>query len=333
MAPMGQRRMHQEQQDRETGERQLEPEREAGGERDQEPELQGLGAVEAGAAPLDEHGEGVAHGEQVERQQIDLEPVRRQQRCQRGEREEPAPAPRHRPARVRRRAQERLARHQPGEAETEKKSAMQIAPEHHRQRERQCRRAILLPRPEQHRDPGDQQRQGQEMRTGEEMGQQHQPRQHRQQHGINRHHPAQQRPRQQAERRGCGERRQQRRPVPSQRVIGEREENVGEPFMGDPGRARHGVGERIRVRHGAVSQDPVPGHHLPEDVGIGEDARARRQRHREAEERDQQRPGEADAKARHAQGCRLCHARIAPVAPAAKAAARDELSAWTVKIR
>ena len=112
------------------------------------------------------------------------------------------------------------------------------------------------------------------MRTGEKLRRRHRCRRQGEEQRRQRREVAQQEAQQQRE--GGGDRgsRQHDHAAPTTGLEGHREDDLREPFLGDPGFSQKGKRVAVDCRHSAVVDDPFADRDMPLAVGIGEQRRA-----------------------------------------------------------
>ena len=92
---------------------------------------------------------------------------------------------------------------------------------------------------------------------------------------------------------------------PTPQGPGQRHQDLGQPFLGVPGRAGNSVGEDIRAQHGMVRQHPFPGTDVPIGVAVIQQA-GRESRQRKPRQPRKQGKGHGWGKgARHRIGFRI----------------------------
>jgi hypothetical protein len=177
-----------------------------------------------------------------------------------------------------------------GQRQPEGETAMQVGPERHHRDQPERWRAIFFTRRHQSRRPDRQQRQRQHMRPRQQTaGDASQAQHHRDQrgdqidplsHGMGGDESGQ--PRSKGE--------QQMHAWPP-RPPAERHRDLGQPFLGVPGRTGHGVGKGIGAQHPAVRQHPFPGADVPIGVAVvqqpGRKGRQHTRRHGSEQREDQ----------------------------------------------
>ena len=147
---------------------------------------------------------------------------------------------------------------------------MQIGPQCHERQKPKGRRAACVERPNQSRRPKHHDGQSQRVRPRHQMrSSQHDRCKHKAEYG-DRIELFQQRPREHAERSRNGGGGQYRNPIPSCDMMGGCEDELRQPLLGDPRRARKRCRERVDMRKCPLLDDPSPDGDMPIDVRVPE---------------------------------------------------------------
>ena len=175
-----------------------------------------------------------------------------------------------------RRRESRFGGKQGGENEAEEEAAVDIGPRQHQQGPPKRRRALCVPGRDQHDGPANEERIADDMRACEQVRKTHRDGDGNGDSGRKGLKPAQQRRSQQRHCRGKTQAGGDHEACPSEAREQPGHEDLAQPLVRDPGRARHRMGEDIVVRHDAVHEDPAPDGEMGEDVGVLQECVARR---------------------------------------------------------
>ena len=187
--------------------------------------------------------------------------------------------------------------------QAEREAAMHVGPQQHGQQQHRLGRAALLDGADQARHPQQDQREGEHVRARQEVRRRHDDGGHGEERGRQRLQVAQQQAQQQREGDADGRGTERRHGAPAAIVEGERQQELRQPLLGDPGLAREGEGEAVDRGHGAVRQDPVADRDVPVAVGIAQQRQAAGvDQVDEQREAERQRPGKRPGRARPLQG-------------------------------
>ena len=275
IAGMAQIEMQKADHDQQAQQRQLEATRQREVERDQQHDLLRRLLLEVGRLPFGDRIQHVAQAEDAAGDQDRFRTVGRDAGDQQRRHAELQPGEEQALAFTAvARADQRLEREGAGQHQAEREAAMHVGPEQHGEQQQGFGTAALLDGAHQTRDPDQHEREGEHVRTRQDMRRHH----HR---GTDGEHQCRQRPEvaqqqaeEQREARRDGSGAERNHAHPAHPVIGEREQQLRQPFLGDPRLAEKGEGERIDVGHRAMRQHPVADRDVPVAVGIGQQRHA-----------------------------------------------------------
>ncbi len=185
----------------------------------------------------------------------------------------------------------RLERERQDEREPEDETPMQVRPQRHQREENPGRPVLLTPYQKPSR-PYLKNRKHKNMRPGQQRPRDATGAKQEDNRGRQRGQPTLKAAgeRTKSERRGAAE--QDKHAAPAAEPIGERHDDFGKPFMRNPGRATECVGERVRVRNGAMLNDPLAHRDMQVRVAVVQDLR-RKQKNRVARQSRRYRQGQS----------------------------------------
>ncbi|WP_147144968.1 hypothetical protein [Reyranella soli] len=298
-----QEEMHQPEHDQQSNERQLQPARQREVERHQQHQLLQRLLLEVGQTPLGDQAQGLAEAEDARRHQDRFRFIGRDAgRHQRGNAELGPGDEQGAPLGGVSRTDQGIEREGSRQQQAEREAAMHVGPQEHDQQQPEIGRPALLDGTHQARDPQEDQREHQHVRAGQQVRRRHDRRGRREQRRRQRPDVAHQQARQQREGEADHGGRKNGHAAPAAEVEGQRQQDLRQPLLGDPGLAGEGEGVGVDRGHRAVRQDPVADGDVPMRVGVAQERQARRvvqeHEHRKADQdRPRHRPDGAGARA------------------------------------
>ncbi len=152
--------------------------------------------------------------------------------------------------------------------QAEHEAAVQVGPQHHERQQPERRCLASIGGEDQATDPGDRNRQGQDVRPGQNVWHQQDERDHRYEAGIAARQTPTENNDQQRERGRNRQRSHHEDAAPAGIIVSACKQDLREPRRRDPRLARFGEGVNVDLRHGAVIDDPLPHLDLPVRVGV-----------------------------------------------------------------
>ena len=291
MTHMGERHVNEPQQQRQARQRHAHAAGKGQREATEQPDLQRRKLAEISRHPLDKAGLQRRHPDEADRLQQPGDAVGGQQ-CggYRSDKEGEPPADNGQAGRFVSPLPKRFGGGEARQGQPEHEAAMEIGPHHHHRQNGPWRGTLVVPRAQEGAAPGDQKRQRQDMRAGEQMRQQQRRPGQRRDQRRQRVEAAQQEPGQQADRRREPRRGQDDDPAPAGIAVRGRVRHFAEPLARHPMHAGEGVRERVGCRQRPLGEHPAAGGDVQIGVGIVQQRRRRAERPQQGGDADDPRP-------------------------------------------
>ena len=261
----------------------------------QDGHLKGADLGEVGGRPLADVGE-TRHVHQVQREEQGVETVRADQWHGRGGQAEAAPAQHDGPAPGGPGAQQGLQGEGTDQRQAEEEAAVQVGPERHQRQEPPAGRAVLGPGPDQFGGPELKDRHRQDVRPRQQAAGPQKEAEHQQGHPRQAGEPAAEVAGEQPGGEPHGGGGEQHHAAPAGKAERPAQQHLGQPLVGEPGRAVEGRREGIGPQHRALGEHHPAGADVPEGVAVVQDPG--RQRHQPGQQGRQRRQQAGEGRVR-----------------------------------